>query len=62
MKREYENTSCHIEIHENKVADASAHHKQVENFMRTEVLVFRVKDGQFQGVDHAAHRVENPAR
>lgn len=53
--------SGHIKIHEDKVTHASAHHKQMENLMRTEIFVSGVKDGELQRIDHAAHRIENAA-
>lgn len=53
--------SGHIKIHEDKVAYASAHHKQMENLMRTEIFVPGVKDGELQRINHAAHRIENAA-
>ena len=33
--------------HENVVAEASGHYKQVEDFMAAEVFVSAVEDGQF---------------
>lgn len=54
--------SSHIQIHEDKVAYASAHHKQMKNLMGAEIFVPGVKDGELQRIDHAAHRIENAAR
>ncbi len=36
--------SGNVEIHEDKMADTSAHHKQMEYFVRSEILMFSVKD------------------
>lgn len=52
----------HIQIHKDKMAHAPAHHEQMKNLVGTEIFVLRVKDGQFQRVDHTAHRVENASR
>lgn len=53
--------SGHIQIHEDKVAHASAHHKQMENLMGAEIFVSGVKDRELQRIDHASHRIENAA-
>lgn len=42
------------------MADASAHHKQVENLMRAKVFVESVKYRQLERVDDTANRVDNP--
>lgn len=52
---------CYIQIHKYKVADASAHHKQMENFVGTEIFVLGIKDGQLQGVYNAACRIDDAA-
>ena len=50
-----------VTVHTDKVADASAHHEQMENLMRTEVLVDTVEYRKFQRIDDSANRVENAA-
>lgn len=50
-----------IVVHKDKVADAAAHDKEMEDLMGTEVLVSGIKKGQFQGVDHAARRINKAA-
>ena len=35
--------SCHISVHHHVVAEASAHHKQMENFMCSELFMLRIK-------------------
>ena len=49
-------------IHKDKVTDTSTHHEQVEDLMGAEVTVFLVENRQLQGVDHAAHGVDDAAR
>lgn len=51
----------HIQIHKYEVADTSAHHKQMKDLVRTEVLMLFIKERQFQGVDDAARRVDDAA-
>ena len=41
-------------IHNNKVADASGHDKQMKDFMGAEVFMVRVKDWELQRIDHSA--------
>ncbi|MCH5344787.1 MAG: hypothetical protein J1E64_12175 [Acetatifactor sp.] len=36
----------HIQIHKDKVTDAATHDEQVEHFVRAEVLMFRVEQGE----------------
>lgn len=52
----------YILIHKNKVAYAPGHYKKMKDFVGTEIFVHRVKNGQLQRVDHAAHRVDDTAR
>ena len=51
----------HIQKHENEVAHASTHYKEVEHLMRTEVLMFGIKNGKFQRVDHTTNGVDQSA-
>ena len=53
--------SDHIQIHEDKVAYASSHHKQMEDLVGTEILMLCIEDRQFQGVDDSAYGVDDPA-
>ncbi len=46
--------SCYIQIHKDKVADASAHDKQMEDFMGAEVFMPGIKKREFQCINHAA--------
>ena len=48
-------------IHKNVMAEASAHHEKVEDFMASEVLVLSVEDRKFQCVDNTADGVNNTA-
>ena len=43
------------------MAQASAHDKQMENLMRTEIFMLCIENRQFQCVDNAARRVDKPA-
>ena len=52
----------HVSIHKDKVADASAHDKQVEDLMTAEVCMPAVENRQLQRIDHAADRVDHAAR
>lgn len=45
--------------HRHKVACASAHHKQMEDLMGTEVFMFCIKDRHFQCVDDATDGIDN---
>ncbi len=38
---------CHECIHDDEVAEAPAHHEQVENLMGTEVLMLELNSGSF---------------
>lgn len=51
-----------ITVHKDKVADAPAHHKEMEDFMRTEILVECVEYGKLQRIDDAADCVDDAAR
>ena len=44
------------------MAQASPHDEQMKNFMGTEILVSGIKDWKLQGVDHAAHGVDDATR
>ena len=46
-------------IHDDKVACAAPHNKQVKNLMTSKVFVFIVKEWQLQRVDDAAHSVDD---
>ena len=37
---------CYEEIHDNKVAEAASHDKEMKDFMRTEVPMSGIKDRQ----------------
>lgn len=51
----------YIQIHKYKVTDASAHHEQMKNFVRTEMFMLGIKDWQLQGIYNAAYRVDDTA-
>ena len=38
---------------------ASAHDEEVEHFVGTEELMFRIEDRQLQGIDDTAHGVDD---
>lgn len=52
----------HKPVHQHIVAQASAHDEQMEDLVRAEILVFGVEERQLQGVDDAAHGVDDAAR
>lgn len=39
-------SSCYIQVHKDKVADASTHDKEVEHLMGAEGLVLCIEDGK----------------
>ena len=43
------------------MAEASAHHKQMENFMRAEILMLCIEKRKLQGIDNAADGVDDAA-
>ena len=43
----YSDSLCNVSKHEYKVADASEHHKDVENFMCSKISVFSIKNFDF---------------
>ena len=51
----------HIQIHKYKVTDASAHDKQMKDFMGTEVLMPVIENRQLQRIDHTADGVDDTA-
>ena len=44
------------------MAGASSHYKEMENLMAPEIFMPGVKNRKFQGVDHAAHCINNASR
>ena len=46
-------------IHEHEMAEASAHHEEMEDFMGTEVFVASIEDRQFQCIDNAADGIDD---
>ena len=52
---------CHIQIHKDKMAGASAHDKEVEDLVGAEAFMLGVKNRQLEGVDDAADGVDNSA-
>lgn len=52
---------CHIQIHKYEVTNASAHDKQVKDFMGTEVLVPVIENWQLQCIDNTADGVDDTA-
>lgn len=53
--------SRHIDIHKDKMADAAAHDKQMENFMGAEILMSGVEDGKLQRIDHTPRGIDEAA-
>ena len=51
--------SGHIQVHKDKVADAAAHDKEMENLMGAEKGMSVVKQGKFQRIDNPSHRINN---
>lgn len=49
------------EIHYDKVAGTSKHHKDMKNLMGAKVFVSGIKKWNFQGIDHTADGVNNSA-
>lgn len=47
--------------HQDKMAEAPAHHKQMKNLMRAKVFMFIVKDRKLQRVDQSTDGVNDPA-
>ena len=43
----YKGLLSHIAVHENKMTEASTHHKQMENFMCSELFMFCIKHRHF---------------
>lgn len=43
------------------MADTAAHHKQMENFMGSEVLMLIIEDLQLQRIDDTADGIDDPA-
>lgn len=52
---------CHIKIHKNIMAKAAGHDKEMKNLVGTEVLMAGIEDGKLQGIDDAAHCVDDAA-
>lgn len=50
---------CHIQVHKDKMTDASAHYKQMENFVGAKVFMFGIKDRQLERIDDAAHGIDD---
>lgn len=51
----------YIQIHKYEMTDTSAHYKQMEYFMRAEILMPGVENRQFEGIDHAAYGIDDAA-
>ena len=49
----------HVSIHKDKVADASAHDKQMEHFVGAEGFMLRVEDRKLQCIDHSADGIND---
>lgn len=49
----------HITVHQHIVAEAAAHHKEVEDLMGSKIFVLGIEEGQFQRVNDAAHRIDD---
>ena len=43
------------------MADASAHYKQMENFMRSEIFMFVVKNRKLQRINDTAYCIYQPS-
>ena len=51
----------HISEHHHIMAETSAHHKEMEDLMGTEILMFGIEDRKFQGVNDAADGINDTA-
>ena len=49
------------EIHYNKMAHTSQHHKDMKYFVGAEILMLRIEDRKFQGIDHTADGIDDAA-
>ena len=55
---------CHTgyeEIHYNKMAHTSQHHKNMKYFVGTEILMLRIEDRKLQSIDHTADGIDDTA-
>ena len=53
---------CHLRyimVHKDKVTETPAHDKKMEDLMGSKILMFGIKDRQFQCIDHTANGVDN---
>ena len=53
--------TCYKEIHYNKMAHTSQHDKNMKYFVGAEILMLRIEDRKFQGIDHTADGVNDSA-
>ena len=55
---------CHTgyeEIHYNKMAHTSQHHKDMKYFVGAEILMLRIEDRKLQSIDHTADGIDDTA-
>ena len=52
-------SSCHIQVHENEMAYASGHDKEMEHLMGAEAPVPGIEKWELQGINHASCSVNN---
>ena len=50
------------EIHYNKMAHTSQHHKDMKYFVGAEILMLRIEDRKLQRIDHIAELIQQPLR
>lgn len=48
------------EIHYNKMAHTSQHHKDMKYFVGAEILMLRIEDRKLQRIDHTADGIDDP--
>ena len=53
--------SCNKRIHHDIMTETSTHHKEMENFVGSEIFVAGVENRKFQCVDHTAGCVDDSA-
>lgn len=49
------------EIHYNKMAHTSQHHKDMKYFVGAEILMLRIEDRKLQRIDHTADGIDDAA-
>lgn len=50
---------CHKKVHDNKVTEAPGHYEEMENFMRTEVLMMGIEKGKLQSINDTSDGIND---